>query len=413
MQCAHRSYVARKELLRLRRKSAATKLQSIVRMRISARKVDALRQALKVFQHMQVEALAKIRWVVKGYLVRAFYTPLIAQSKVRRAKAAAIITKHAACYKYKLEARVVFQQRLEERRAELEELARLKRLNDAATHINRIVRGFNARIATEKMQREAAMELAKRNSDKTPMYYKLKASYFRDQNLFHRPKVVILQCFVRSFIACRIARERYMHAKSDFIKKWYKERKAIWDAQDELDRLRDERDRRLQAAIDIQRMWRGHLAIDLVIHMRAAKIVIWLCHRLRTTEITKEMRVSHKKLKWQAMTKEECALKIQRVFRGYIERREFKKVYKKLVRERNTRLHLRKTAAVNSIQKLARIFRIKKLIARRKNALAEEVRYREMMDDAEEKLEDIHDDLMTNLMGIRIQNSTRNMIARG
>ena len=107
-----------------------------------------------------------------------------------------------------------------------------------------------------------------------------------------------------------------------------------------------------------------------------------------------------------------AAIKIQTPARGKIVRKEFKRSYKRLMRERKARSYQRAVRAATRIQGLFRMRQARKFVEKKK---AERETYRTEQrewETIEQSLAGLHDDFMKELMVLRCQTAGRGMLAK-
>jgi uncharacterized membrane protein YcjF (UPF0283 family) len=89
-----------------------------------------------------------------------------------------------------------------------------------------------------------------------------------------------------------------------------------------------------------------------------------------------------------------------------------RKIYKRLVRAREKRIHERKVRAATKIQSMVRWRQSRKIIAEKKAQWAERERKRKQLEDLENRIDDIHSSHLNDLLAMRVQKGVRGKLGR-
>ena len=89
-----------------------------------------------------------------------------------------------------------------------------------------------------------------------------------------------------------------------------------------------------------------------------------------------------------------------------------RKIYKRLVRSRDKRIHERRVKAATKIQSKVRWRQSRKIVKEKKAQWEERERKRKQLEDLENRIEDIHSSHLNNLLAMRVQKGVRGKIGR-
>lgn len=274
---------ARKETTKRRRKKSAILIQRVVRgmlARHRVKKLIAQRQA----------AIEVIEPVGRGYIARRRIKERMEQHLARRSQAARKI-------QILLKALVLgMQARKRVAGIKVHEHHTRLRLRASIT-IQRVARGMLGRIRVKELRQALASQakggaVGEQHSRSLPYYYRLKASYWQEQNFYHRKYAIKVQSFIRRFLAKRRVHKIRVEKSVKKIQVFYKGAKLIEEAKEVRRALTAQAVKRksmqLVSVANIQRLARGFIARRRVGKIKAAETIKWAIWEIRVIIKTKK-----------------------------------------------------------------------------------------------------------------------------
>lgn len=414
IQSCWRCLKARKTTLRRRQWLSAIKIQRIARGRMGRRRFrhfDGLRATLRLRRKI---AIQKLTGPLLGFITRRTWGPCVRKHVLRRRQARIMIQK--TIRKFLACQRISKMRDLQAAKARLvakvkaEEEARMKRLNKAATTIQRIARGIIGRRKS-KEHRER-VERIKFLESRIPLYYRLREDYYRSQNLHHRPYILRIQCFLRCRFAWRRVNGLRRQQAANRIQYMSRSRKAICAAKKELAVRRKRRAVLNRAATNIQRTVRGFMGRYEFKKNEKAEIAKWFMNEIKSLGLIGKALQNFRIRKRTLERISRLMIKLQALVRRFLVRCKFRRGHKRLVREREVRRKARRVRACTIIQGFARIIKAKKMVLRRRKIVSEENKLKASIDELEGRLDGIHGNLMTDLLATRAQSTVRGMLGK-
>lgn len=286
IQCAWRSSVARFVVQERRKKFNATIIQKTIRGLWG-------RKRFRQIYNVQRDALAQIARGVRGYIDRKKYKPIIAAFTARRSVASAILAIRLKALhtgmkdrrKVKRMMASVIRMQMFIRRVLFNKRASLRetrRKNMAAKEIQRIARGYNDRRLVLKLREEKDRLDKLKDRNKIPLYYRVYQNYLRDQFLLHRPMILILQCFFRVTRARRRVNFLRQTAAVKKIQRTCRRHLQTKHAREALRKKRLAKLYRNECAIHINKVVRGFLGRRYINKIHMANTIKWFFEQMRS-----------------------------------------------------------------------------------------------------------------------------------
>lgn len=281
---------------------------------------------------------------------------------------------------------------------------------EAAVLVQRIARGKLGRMRADRHRKKhlLQMELASRK----PYYYRMREEYYKTQNLFHRPYLIKIQCAIRQKLARQHLHMKYRDRHALRIQLMFRRFKARRIYRQRKAEFYKSAKVRFAKAVQIQRIVRGFIARYPSRAKKQITLVKWFLMENKVRKNIAGAMNNFRARKQRDATMVRAAIKIQTPVRGKLVRKQFKRNYKRLVRERKARTYQRCVKAATRIQCLFRKWKAKALVEKRraeKEAIEAERREWEAI---EESLVGLHEDFMTELMVLRCQTAGRGMLAK-
>mmetsp|Transcript_20794 Transcript_20794/g.29896 ORF Transcript_20794/g.29896 Transcript_20794/m.29896 type:complete len:1152 (-) Transcript_20794:76-3531(-) len=419
IQRGARCYIARNRVRHQRRFVHSVVIQRYwrghrARLR-TARKLLAKRKAREL-KHYAFECIVK---VVRGYWVRRKWKPRIKVFMETRTEAATSIkTRYIAVKVGNVErrrianlrskAKVVVRtiQRFQQMRSEKARRARLEKAS--ATKIQSLFRGGKGRLYAQEYAKQREKEMAL----KIPIYWRLRQMYYKDQNCFNGKSAIVIQCMFRRVLARRIAKDkRYLRAvrRVQYVARKYIERQR---ARDIVKEKKSAVYYRHRMAIRIQKVHRGTLGRKVATSHKAADMLKWFLKECKQCGLPKRcflnFRVRKKHLERMAV----AAIKIQALARGASARTRVRRIYKRLVRARDKRIHEKRLRSAAMIQSIVRMRNARKIVNMKREQFLERERKRKQLEELDNKLDSIHSSHLNDLLALRVQQGMRGKLAR-
>jgi hypothetical protein len=243
-------------------------------------------------------------------------------------------------------------------------------------------------------------------------YYRLKEDYFRDQNTFHRPFVLTIQCFLRCRRALRRVSVLRRERSARTIQKAWQHFKVVQAAKRKVAIVREHRRKINAAATQIERIARGFMGRYEFKRHEYILVQKWFLHEIKQLGLIGQALTNFRIRKRTLERINRQVTKAQALVRRYLQRCRYLRGYKRLVREREARRKARRVRAATLLQGFARIIKAKKAVVKRRKIVAEENRMKKAMDDLEGRLDSVHTDLMTDLMTTRAQAGVRGLLGK-
>lgn len=434
LQCQYRCHLARKRLFLCKAAIAIVYIQKLVRGHLARKKVHVMMQARNVSKQRKKYFSNLLKRMIRGYVVRCRYLKMLFELHYRQEAAVIAIQRCFSRYLLVKEAKRVMQERREVK-AEKERIERLR--NDSASVIQRGCKAFLRRTAAkrvrdaleyvaaeivQKMYRgrlgrlkakltraEYELEISKKI---VPQYFRLQATYIRDQNLFHRGYVLIIQCAWRKHVAYSRMMFKKKTKASKAIQRWWHRIIETWPAKC---LLRKKKIRALQVR-------RAVRIISIILRAWVLKrpgrarirnsILVWFMRKARIRHITKGTVQSFRNKKIAVVRAQASALVIQKHIRGTLARAMVGRKSKRLKYELEKRLYRKKIKAVITIQSFIRMVLAKKYTKRRRHLLERQREKQEKKKKFDESLDKVHETHLLNVSTTRIQTISREVVAK-
>jgi hypothetical protein len=291
-----------------------------------------------------------------------------------------------------------------------EEFQRMRRLK-AAGKIQRVMRGVMARKRVRVLRVAYNLSLDSKR-ERMKHYWRLKEDYYRDQNMFHRPFLLKIQCFFRTRRAVwRVRALRRQRAARNIQRAWARF-KAIRAAKRRAAELRYIRLQLNLAATDIQKIVRGFMGRYEFKRHEMAEINKWFLHEIKSLGLIGKALQNFRIRKRTLERINRLVIKAQALIRRFLVRCKFIRGHKRLVREREARRRARRVRACTIIQGFARIIKAKKVVAKRRKLVEEERKLKRSMDELEGRIDGMHGNLMTDLLAAKAQSGVRAMLGK-
>ena len=383
-----------------KRRKAAIRIQSICRGRIGRKRVKYLMKKRYELRKLQVEGLAVMARVIKGYHA---WCILLRRCKYRDSAATAI---QAFC--------MVTVQRIKAKN-KVELMRRNKQREISEKNASKIIDLTNSlgttKIVAHKMVGKFRSKQQER-INRLPRYYQLRLEYYESQNKVHAKPATKIQCLYR----VRKAKERFRlklnEHKIKLIQKKWRDYCVINEAKAYVQVLREIRDRKIFAITQIQKIVRAFVPRRVYRRHRSAKLISWFIHEIRALGLIGKALSNFRVRKAHLDKINRSVTKIQALIRGVLKRVWFRKAYKKLVKDRDLRIKNKRLRAVVLIQSAIRRKLALKIVAKRKQFLLEEYKKELMLEALDGRLDDMHGDWMNELLAIRIETASRGLLAK-
>ena len=398
------------------------------RLYVNARKIQRLQRGFvarkRVFKlrNAQVMAQTIIYKICYGYYSRIVWGPVFKDFYFKRANAANVI-------KIQLMKAVIEGRKARRRWKEIQdalvpiyhlvrrfleklrnEEERKAKFHWASSTIQRHWRGIwgRERACARRIEWEKEEALRKR----PPAYYRLKEDYYKEQNLFHKPYVIKIQCAQRCMWAWkrvdflrRSKNARIIQAKArDFL--------AMKEAMRELKRRIELKRKRNAAALDIQRLARGRQGRYEAAKHGHAEIVKWYIHEANATGMVGKALMLFRIRKKNLERANRMAVRIQALIRSFLGRAWLRQNFKRLVREKKKRAEIKRHRMATRMQCLVRVAQAKVRFQKKVIEFEEINRERAELDALEARLGDIHEEHLNDLLATRVQTGARSTFAK-
>jgi len=414
IQYAHFCSLARYVVMLRRRTRAALMFQTIVRGHLGRIRYKKIHNVRRNFNQKKLDALDRICPIVLGYNVRRILGPKLREiHRIRNCGAKTLQQFMDAFVKGRFARRLVHKMRAR-RDAEIarkKEVARVAAMREkAALDIQRCFRGMHGRRLFRARVKEWQMSHTRYHL-KESIYHRLRELYEADQEAFHHPYCATIQSRWRGYKArIRVYQvRRFVNAKK--LQRCWRRYVAICAAQVLVMKLRAYHKRRREAAIPLQCMIRKFIAKCVLRRHHMQALVLWYLNEIKKQGMTGRALTNFRLRKREEARRERSALLIQKTFRGLLGRRTFKKRYKALARRRailDKNKHIRGSI---KIQALMRKVLAKNVVMKRRVIMMEQEKEKAMIAAIDEKLDDMHDDWMKDLLAIRAQTGMRFKLA--
>lgn len=398
----------------VRYRTAACNIQRYYRGYKGRKRVKRLRNAKKKAKEM----MFKYIW---SWYTRLVWIPIINDHKFRRCNAANIIKAHLRAvlkgvstrkWWAFVRSRVILIQttmRIYLAKARIIRV-KLARVDMYATRIQRRIRGI---LGRRRFKRKVAeFEEEERIRNMPPKYYLMKMQYYREQNMFHRPYILKIQCAFRCITAWKKVNLMRRIISAKVIQKRARDWLAVKEAQREMKRRRYELYMRNKNALIIQRVARGMMARYEVRKHYHAELIKWFLHETHATGLVGKALQIFRVRKKNLERAHKKASKIQALVRGVAGRTWMRQNLKRLKKELEKRKHKKRVKATIVIQCMLRKRFAKAVFAKKLIEYEEHMKEKRALEELEEKLDDIHEGHLNNLMSTRIQSKARKGKAR-
>jgi hypothetical protein len=107
-----------------------------------------------------------------------------------------------------------------------------------------------------------------------------------------------------------------------------------------------------------------------------------------------------------------ATVRMQKIIRGFIQRRKYKRNYRLLIKQREVRIRAKRQKSAIIVQCAFRIYRAKKRVGKQRLLVAEREKERKEIEMLEASIQGLHSRWMDELMAIRAQTGVRKMLAK-
>ncbi len=383
-----------------KRRKAAIRIQSLCRGRISRKRVKYLWQKRYELRKLQVEALHLMARTIKGYHA---WNILLRRCKYRDSAATIIqIFCMSTVQRIKAKRKVELIRRNKQREISEQNATKIINLTSTLGTTKIVAHKMVDKFRTKKKEKINLL----------PKYYQLRLEYFESQNKLHGKAVIKIQCLYRVRKAKKMFKLKLNEHKIRKIQKKWRDYCVIQDAKLRVQIVREKRQQLILAVIQIQRIIRGFVPRRVYRRHRSAKLVTWFIHEIRALGLIGKALSNFRVRKAHLDKINRSVSKIQALIRGVLKRIWFRKVYKKLVKDRDTRIKNKRLKAVILIQSAIRRKLAHKIVAKRRLFLLEEYKKQLMLEALDGRLDDMHGDWMNELLAIRIETAGRGLLAK-
>lgn len=193
---------AYKEMMRRKRLKCAKLIQRVARGHLGRKRFARVKKNALSAYEAYWGAVRTVAPIILGYATRRRWAPRVEAHLVRRRAAANVLQRHFRA--------ILLGRKARQRVRQMRKAAMLRhRQSLAAVVIQRRQRGISGRKRAAEQQKK--MALLREQLGRLPFYYRMKEEYYRTQNMYHRSKVVTIQCAIR----CRLARDRVWRQRRD------------------------------------------------------------------------------------------------------------------------------------------------------------------------------------------------------
>jgi hypothetical protein len=480
IQYAWLRYKARKIKYQKLQIQKTVEIQRIIRGKLGKRRFYKFYEQHQEQLKKRRDALQAIQPVFTGFLTRRTIKPILQEHLSKRRNATILI-------QTQLQA-VAMGQEARKKVAEIKKNKALARQKwKAAIKIQSRMRIVLAKklvkyLFEQKKRRELLEEL------KVPYYYRLKKTYFSQQNIYHFKYALRIQCMIRRFLARKkIARKaleneiafieslksmknlhmmdpvllKSMSMRLGTMSKSAKLATGLLFSEDDDEHPMDgdellfqlmsqaagnpsgnspfgsvkrssktgfrpfsgkdgkvlpyaeqvERFNAMYATI-IQKFVRGYLTRFKLKRKRAIPPMKWFCRETIIRYKIKKLLTSWREIKAERERQRRATTQIQRMIRGKLKRKWYKKNFRMLVRQLEIRIRNRRIKSALTIQCAFRCYRARKRVRKQRRLLEEKEKERKELQALEASITGLHDRWMKELMAIRAQTGMRGYLAR-
>ena len=413
IQCLVRQFISRLKRNGLFVTRCILNIQRIVRGRFGRKRYSYFKRRHLNLVKLQNDAYIALSPIILGHITRKKWIPIIKTYIDRRKIAAVLIQVHIRKF---IASRSVSQMRQERNDIELQkrlaheaEMKRQEKIRESATVIQRIHRGFIGRQKALLRQEEIEKQLRK---SRIPAYYRIRAEYYKSQNIFHRPYLIIIQCAYRCMKARMALMNKRRSKATSFIEIQWKKYQNIKEAKKYAELLREINKQKKSAAVQIQRIVRGFMGRYEFKKHEHAEIFKWFIGEVHSLGLIGRALQNFRVRKRTQEKIYKQMVKAQALVRRFLTRCKFLRGYKRLVRERDARKKKRRVRACTIIQGFARIIKAQKVVFKRIAVIQEEERIKHEMEDLDNRIDGIHADWTNDLLAIRVETQVRGMLGK-
>ena len=410
VQCMIRCFLARAKRRQKYVTLCAQTIQRVFRGRVGRERFAWFLNLHLNRERMRNDALVVLRPLILGHRVRRKWGPVLTDYVTRRRNGSTVIQ---CLMRTRIALRRVNRLRSDRDNVELQILlakeARIRQAQleaECAREGQRVVRGFLGRCKGNRRRIEVE-ELEALRAARVPAYYRLREEYYRDQNMFHRPYLIRMQCAYRCMLArVNMNDKRRQKAALDIEYMWYSYI-AIQDAKAFLANLREHRRRQNISAVHTQRIVRGYLGRYEAKKHEHTEIFKWFIGEVHSLGmIGRALQNFRVRKRTQDKINRQMTY-AQALVRKFLTRCKFLRGYKRLLRDRDSRRKKKRVRACIAIQGFARIIKAQKIVYKRKLVIAEEKRMKGEEEELDRRIEGIHSDWEQDLLATRISTQVR------
>lgn len=272
-----RNKALKERMKRLRIKSAV-QIQAFIRGRQGRKRFQYFKSLKLAKESANWNAMSALAPIILGHATRRKWKECIQRNTLIRHKNARTIQTllKAIMLGYKARVEVVTIRKLY-----IEKQCRIK----SAIEIQRIQRGIQGRLKFRNHLKKW-LEEQEKAIRYIPQYYRLKAEYYKTQNIFHRRYLLTIQCAIR----CRLARNkvwrqrRYLAACK--IQRLISSFVAIKLAKHYVERLRIARKQLGLLVCSVQKLIRGFLGRQKFKRYKMRDIILWFLREVHLNSLS-------------------------------------------------------------------------------------------------------------------------------
>ena len=400
-------YIAYKKMKKLLINKKIIKIQSFIRGIICRYNIKLLKlNQLNAYKE-RMHAINRIKPCLLGYFIRKKYKPIILNYLKKRKNAAIILQKKLIAIKLGQKIRIQYNQiKLNKKE--------LIYKNKIIIKIQKIIRGMLGKIKAKKQLILYNKKLEELN--KLPYYYRLKYNYYHTQNLLFNKNIIIIQKFIRCYLAKKIMKNKRKNKNAIIIKKQITKHYNIKQAKLILEIKKQEFQHKLAkiacANYIIIKFLIKYKKKQLLKKQLNIQIILWFLNENNIINKIKQIKINYNIQNSIKYIQNKASIKIQALIRKKLTIEYVKKSRKRLERQRQIRkIDKRKKAAI-IIQCIIRIYLAYKKYKLKKFQKEENERELREYEDLELSIKDCHEEFMNELLIIRAQKGVRFMIAR-
>ena len=406
---------AKKERKRRHLNKHSTHVQRIMRGKLARDRVSQMRKRRAQEMAEYAAAFNVLEKMILGHARRKKYIPLIEINRKKRLAAATAIKLRYKAVKEGNRDRALLTLKRHSVGvivSAIQQYMYYKYLRiECATLIQSVMRRYLAKRILKLKYEEYMLKMSRRS-----LYYRLKNMYQKDQEAFFGNHATVIQTYWREHYAYKMRTEMKLllertHAAEEIqrVGMNYVRRREAKEITNEKRKLKYKKE---YAAIKIQKIGRGKRCRNEYFKHRQVNIIRWFLVEAKVISKTKGLFLNFKKRKKHLILLNAAAVKIQAIARGMTGRGKVRNNYKRLVRNRDKTVKRRRERAAMKIQSIVRRRQAMKIVRLRQAEFAEKERKRKQLEELDNKLDDLHETHLNDLLALRVQQGVRGSQAR-